>query len=129
MHTSILGYKLTLQPWLQDMSVLSGVGISLFLLRSYCQMLSEKSHPLSNFQDRAKHPTHMIPPPKASSICSPCRYNSNEMPITYSTTTKSINKDQEHPFGGKIMETDHWRKGEKNSIWVCEKEREKERKS
>ena len=27
MHTSIMGYKLTLQPWLQDMSILSGVGI------------------------------------------------------------------------------------------------------
>ncbi|CBI39941.3 unnamed protein product, partial [Vitis vinifera] len=48
------------------MSVLSGVGRFFFLLRSYYQMLSEQSHPMSNFQDRAKHPTLVIPPPKAT---------------------------------------------------------------
>ncbi|KAL6313453.1 hypothetical protein AAG906_004416 [Vitis piasezkii] len=48
------------------MSVLSGVGRFFFLLRSYCQMLSEQSHPMSNFQDTAKHPTLVIPPPKAT---------------------------------------------------------------
>ena len=108
-----------------NMSVLSGVGRFVFLLRSYCQMLSEQSHPMSNFQDRAKHPTLVIPPPKELKwIVGNIFYN--KFNHTIIIKTKKIS------FSGKIMETAHWRKGEKDytSMWkrkekvghlVCEK--------
>ena len=107
------------------MSVLSGVGRFFFLLRSYCQMLSEQSHPMSNFQDRAKHPTLVIPPPKELKwIVGNIFYNKFNHTI--------IIKSKNISFSGKIMETAHWRKGEKDytSMWqrkekvghlVCEK--------